>query len=528
MHKVDLSKPASRTLPALLREQAYQNPDTLYLVTDSQRLTFGQVYELCLRLASKMEADGIQRGDHVGLFMHNSVEMVIAALAANMLGAIWIPLNTDYRGDWLRDSLTRSRPKLLFLSSDLESRVSQALPEPAPKTVCLDDPEVWTAWTQPEPIQVDYSSFDCGDTCSVLWTSGTTGKSKGVLLSHNCWLRPIDRGTSWFYQSEPGDVIYNVLPMFHAGAWNTSVLRALVEGITVVLEQGFSVNQFWERIDHFGATQSFTLGAMHMFLWNAPPQADDASHSLRILQAIPMPSQLATPFSERFGLKLAGSGYGQSECMMITTEANAGRPIPENSIGFACSDTDIAIFGDDDAELPLGEVGEIRIRPLEPNIICNGYLDDEEASQAAWRGQWFCTGDLGYVDENGAFFFSDRKKDSVRFAGRNISTMEVESVVRQHPAVKDVAAFGIPSKQMASEDELMIAIVLHENSSVDHASIAAYINDNAPYYFVPRYMEFVDSLPYTPTNKVQKFILRQKGISELTWDLKKSDYQVKR
>lgn len=528
MHKIDLSHPTSRTLPALLKEQAAANPDTLYLVTDSQKLTFGEVNELCLKLAAKLADEGIDRGDHVGLFMQNSAEMVIAALATNLLGAVWIPINTDYKGDWLNDSLARSRPKLVFASTALKTRLEQALPNPGLPIICLDLPDVWREWTKPPPLSVDYDSFKHGDTCSVLWTSGTTGKSKGVLLSHNCWIRPIYRGTSWFYQSEPGDVIYNVLPMFHAGAWNTSVLRGLAEGITVVLDTGFSVQNFWERIDHFGATQSFTLGAMHMFLWNAPSKEDDASHSLRVLQAIPMPSQLAYPFAKRFGVRLAGSGYGQSECMMITTEANADRPIPENSIGFACKDTDIAIFNDEDEKLTVGEVGEIRIRPLEPNIICNGYLDDPQASAAAWRGEWFCTGDLGYMDATGAFFFSDRKKDSIRFAGRNISTMEVESLVRQHPGVRDVAAYGIPSKEIAGEDELMIAIIPQENYCYDYSSIAQHINDNAPYYFVPRYMEFVDSLPYTPTNKVQKYLLREKGVSSKTWDLKKSDYLVQR
>ena len=128
--------------------------------------------------------------------------------------------------------------------------------------------------------------------------------------------------------------------------------------------------------------------------------------------------------------------------------------------------------------------------------------------------------------QSGAYFYKDRKKDAVRFGGRNISTLEVESVVRQHPDVKDVAAFGIPSKEVESEDELKINIILAAGSTATHEDIAAFINRNGPYYFVPRYMEFVTELPYTPNQKVQKFQLRDQGVSEATWDLKNSDYQI--
>jgi len=214
--------------------------------------------------------------------------------------------------------------------------------------------------------------------------------------------------------------------------------------------------------------------------------------------------------------------------MLITTEAGATQDIPDNSVGFARSDTEVKIFDDQDQELPIGSVGEIRVKPLESHIICNGYLDDPVATEAAWRGEWYCTGDLGYQDENGAFFFSDRKKDSVRFAGRNISTMEVESVVRQHPAITDVAAFGITSQEIETEDELKIDLVLKPDQELSYEELAKFINDNAPYYFVPRDMEFVAELPYTPTNKVQKYLLRERGLSKPTWDLKNSTYQVKR
>ena len=534
MYKADLSKIEQRTLPDLLRTQSEQNGDGTFLITDSERLSFSETQKKCLALASGFSSLGVSKGDHIGLYLYNCPEMVLAAIAANLLGAIWVPICTDYNGRWLSDTITRSRPKILITEVALIERISDnCLADNDCKVVIIGSALHHKQTTFDElldhlPWNPNYQDIDYGDTSAVVWTSGTTGKSKGVLVSHNCWLRPIEQGTALFYQSNASDVIFNVLPMYHAGAWNTSVLRALVEGLPVVLEKRFSVQNFWQRIDKFKATQSFTLGAMHMFLWNVPNRTSDADNCLRILQAIPISKDLVAPFEKRFGLRIAGSGLGQSECMLITTQAGATLPIPDNSIGFARPDAEVGVFDDQDQQLPDGSVGEIRIKPLAPYIICNGYLDDPIATAQAWKGDWFCSGDLGYRDANGAYFFSDRKKDAVRFAGRNISTMEVESVLRQHPEVNDVAAYGVPSKEIESEDELKIDLILKPDASATYQDIAQFINDSAPYYFVPRYMEFVEELPYTPTNKVQKYVLREKEITAAAWDLHSSDFEVSR
>jgi crotonobetaine/carnitine-CoA ligase len=534
MHKIDLANTELRTLPALLKIQSELNGDTAFLLTDSEQLSFSETQQKCLSLATGLANLGISKGDHVGVFLSNCPEMVLVAIAANMLGAIWVPICTDYKGNWLSDTISRSRPKLLITESSLAERISDDCLVENNCALILTDKitkqgqMTFESLLNNQPWQVNYQDIDYGDTSAVVWTSGTTGKSKGVLVSHNGWIRPIEQGSSIFYQSVEGDVIFNVLPMYHAGAWTTSILRALIEGLGVVLEKRFSVQNFWQRINKFKATQSFTLGAMHMFLWNAPKQDNDAQNTLRTLQAVPINKALIEPFEKRFGLSIAGSGLGQSECMLIATQAGASLPIADNSIGFARPDTELGIFDDQDQRLSDGSVGEIRIKPLQAHIVCNGYLDDSVASANAWKGEWFCTGDLGYRDSNGAYFFSDRKKDAVRFAGRNISTMEVEGVLRQYPDVIDVAAYGIPSTESDSEDELKIDLVLRPDADVTHEQVAQFINDNAPYYFVPRFMEFVTQLPYTPTNKVQKYLLREKPITEAAWDLRSSNFKVSR
>jgi len=222
-------------------------------------------------------------------------------------------------------------------------------------------------------------------------------------------------------------------------------------------------------------------------------------------------------------------GLGQSEIQCVMTQAEARPNVPVYALGHPPDDIEVRLCDDDGKEVPVGEPGEICVKPLEPFVMFNGYFENPEATAAAYRGEWYLTGDMARQDpETGAYFFVDRKKDALRFAGRNISTMEVESVVRRHPAVQDVAAFGIQSKEVESEHELKLNVILKPGSEATPEALCGFINENAPYYFVPRYLEFVDALPYTPTNKVQKYQLREAGVTAATWDLKQSDYEVKR
>jgi crotonobetaine/carnitine-CoA ligase len=533
-----MSNTADRILPKILRAQAEQAGDSDFLITDTQRITFAEAESITNALAAGLQRLGLQRGERIALFVSNRPEMVLLALAANKLGAVWTPINTDYKGQWLLETIRRSRVKVLVTDEQFQKRIlelsdqlevdelillsasNQALPEGT---------HSYAALAEHAPVELDYSDQDYGDTCAILWTSGTTGKSKGVLQSYNCWVRAIAFGASRQYDSREGDIIYCVLPLFNTAAWITCVLRALLEGLPCVIEQKFSVTDFWERVRHFGATQTFALGAMGMFLVNAPEKTDDADTPLRVAQIIPMPPDQWSVFEKRFGVRLIRSGLGQSECQMIFNQLDVREGVPVYALGFPHSDTEVRLCDDDGNDVPPGEPGEICIRPLEPHVLFNGYFDAPEATAAVFRGEWYLTGDIGRQDpDTGAYFFVDRKKDAVRFAGRNISTLEVESVVRRHPAVQDVAAFGIPSKEIASEHELKLDIVLRPDQQVSHEELCQFINDNAPHYFVPRYMEFVDSLPYTPTNKVQKYLLRERGVGECTWDLKHSDYQVQR
>jgi crotonobetaine/carnitine-CoA ligase len=223
------------------------------------------------------------------------------------------------------------------------------------------------------------------------------------------------------------------------------------------------------------------------------------------------------------------SGLGQSECLLTLNHEHSDVKAPVYALGFEVPDAEVKLFDDDGNEVPDGEPGEICVRPKAPHVVFNGYFDNPEATAAAFRGDWFLTGDMARKDpESGVFYFVDRKKDAVRFAGRNISTVEVESVVLRHPEVSEAAAFGIPTEALASEDELKLNVVLAEGSTLTPEAICTFINENAPYYFVPRYLEIVDSLPYTPTNKVEKYKLREAGVTPATWDSKAAGFKAVR
>ena len=188
----------------------------------------------------------------------------------------------------------------------------------------------------------------------------------------------------------------------------------------------------------------------------------------------------------------------------------------------------VRLVDDDGRDVAVGEAGELWVKPLQPHFIFNGYFDNPQATADAFAGEWYKTGDMLRCNEDGFYFFADRKKDAVRYKGRNISTFEVELAARQHPAIADCAAFGIPSEELESEQEIMLDVILKPGQVLEALELARFINDNAPYFFVPRYIQFVDSLPYTPTNKVQKFRLRERGVTPMTWDARAAGFTAER
>ena len=537
MNKLDLENQASCVLGALLRRQAEAIPDATYLMAGEDRYSFGRVNELANSYAAGLREFGVGAGDTVALFMGSSPECVLTTLGVNKLGAIWVPTNTDYRGEWLRGTLEDSRARILVVDAELLPRVAALGPElPFERIVVrggasqeigkipMVDLAQLADFGKEEPdVPVVHS-----DTAAVLWTSGTTGRPKGVMQSHCAWVR----GSQSFienFQIRQGDILYNCLPMYNSAAWVTSVYPALIAGLPLGLDDHFSASDFWDRTRFYGATHSFTLGAMHIFLWQAPERPDDKDNPVRVASAIPMPDRLIEPFKERFGIEVIGQGYGQSEAFTILNRVDDGkRRWKPNSTGVPPAGFDIRLLDDNDVEVPVGEVGEFCIRPHEPYTVFNGYFENAEATAAAFRNLWYHTGDLGRRDEDGDFYFFDRKADFMRFKGRNVSSFAVEAAVNAHPAVSQSAAYGVVSEQLESECEIKVEVVLQPGKELSPEELATFVNENAPYFFVPRYIEFVAELPQTPSGRVRKFQLRARGVTDATWDREAAGLELKR
>lgn len=522
----DEKDPTARTIPAVLARQADEQPDQPFVIADGVRWTFADVDRMADRAAAHLWSLGVRAGDTVALVVESRPELVPLTAAVNRLGAVWVPTNTDYRGEWLRSTLEASNARVVIVDDERRARVEASVAELAIEHLIELGDAGSTLFTTTGPF--DAPELHTGDTAAVLWTSGTTGRAKGVMQPHNAWIRAALTGAASSGMQD-GDVVYCCLPLYNSAAWIACIYRALVSGTTVAIDPRFSVTTFWDRVRHFGATQSFTLGSMHIFLWQQEAGPSDADNPLRCLGATPMPDAILDAFKERFGVSVIQQGYGQSEIMGLISRIDDGSTAwNPNAAGLPLPGVDVRLLDDEDREVGVDEVGEFCVRPTEPYVLFNGYYRDPDATLDAFRNLWYHTGDLGRRDADGQFHFVDRKKDYIRFKGRSVSSFAVEAAVRAHPAVSEVAAFGVATAALASESELMVAVVLEAGAATTPAEIARFVNDNSPHFFVPRYIDIVDEIPHTPTGKVQKFALREQGLTDTTWDRDATDFELVR
>jgi crotonobetaine/carnitine-CoA ligase len=518
----------NRVIGTVLREQAEHIGDDVFLMHEDERWTFAQVNERVNRIANSLRDLGVDKGDRITLMMENSDRTVLAALAANKLGAVWSTAGTDFHGNHLRDAITRPGSDVLVAETKFVDRlvrlgelpqrhvlVNGGVADGAPTTLGRSSFRDFGELLQGRPDEIDVA-LTPSHPSAILWTSGTTGPPKGVVQSHHVWLMQGDfnadrRGI------RGGDVIYCCMPMYNSGGWTVNTFPALVRGIPMGIDPKFSVTKFWDRIRFFGATHTFTVGAMHMFLWAAPERPDDADNPLRAAGMIPMPAEIKDAFCERFGIESIFSAYGQSE-VVYATFAEGERTWKPNSAGKPVPGMTVRLLDDEDREVEQGSVGEICVRPDEPWMIFSGYYEDPETTATAFRNGWYHTGDLGRFDEDGELFFADRKADYIRYKGRSISSFEIESVAAGHPAVAETGAIGIPSAELEHEAEVKLFVAVREGHAVTAEDLARYINDNGPYYLVPRFIEFTDDMPHNENGKLQKFKLRERGRSANDWD----------
>jgi carnitine-CoA ligase len=530
-----------RTIGHIVADKAATNGDKPYIFFENRTYTYREVEDISNRIANGLLANGVHGGMHIAVMMENKPQELLTYFAAGKIGAVAVPINTAAKGEMLSYFLSQSDSKLVLVDADLAGRVEEVLPSvPAIKRVFIlaeQGPEVLSGWRAPIPA-IDFeillqgspappaSTAAFSDLYMFLYTSGTTGRSKANMSTH-CHAVTIGLELANAYGYGPDDVLYVCLPIFHGNAFLCSCLPALVSGAAIAIVRRFSASKFWEDVHRYGVTQFNSLGAMTNFIWSTPKTEKDGENLVRQCMVVPTPREFYHEFEQRFGLKFT-SLYALTDACVIAITRSDDHPAKWASAGRPCDAVEVRIVDDADFEVPRGQVGEIVVRGKEPWIMCQGYYKMPEATLAAWRNLWFHTGDRGYMDQENYLYFVDRKKDAIRRRGENISSFEVEQIILKHPSILDVAAFPITSEH--SEDEVMVSIVLREGGTLSEVQLIEFCNRNMPYFMVPRYVEIVNALPKTMTEKVEKYKLRASAETRLSaiWDREKAGIVIKR
>ena len=513
---------------------------------DDPPLTFGDMDTRANRVANGLAAMGVQRDERVLLMMRNSVEFLDAWFGINRLGAVMVPINTAYKGGFLEhvinNAAVNGRASVMFIDREfvpmlrasedrvphLESVVVRnppGSPGNPPSFSRIREISFDSLFDAPDAApQVPVAYHDIG---AIMYTSGTTGPSKGVLMPH-AHLYLYGHAKIEGVRLTPDDVYYCCMPLFHANALLMQVYSTLIVGCRLVIARSFSASRWLDDVRRCGATVTNTLGVMTEFIYRQPPRAEDSDHRLRVIVAVPIAPEWGEAFQQRFKTKLLEL-YGMTECN-IPTYMPLDEPLRDHSCGKVLDEWfEMAIVDPDtDEELPPNTVGEMVVRPKEPWTFMAGYHAMPEKTVEAWRNFWFHTGDAGTCDEEGYFYFVDRMKDCIRRRGENISSYEIEQVLNDHPAVAESAAVAVKSSIAGGEDEVKACVLLSPEARLQPEELLDYCQERMPYFAVPRYVEFVSDMPKTPTEKLRKHILREAGITPKTWDREAAGYVVRR
>ncbi|GAA3649538.1 ATP-dependent acyl-CoA ligase [Nocardioides ginsengisoli] len=517
----------NETVYSRLQDQAAQSPDAPVLLVDGRDYTRSELHDAVRGFAAGLTALGLERGDRAVIVMDNRFEAVSTWLGVNAAGVIDVPINSEAKGAHLQYLVSDCAPRVLIGQPEYLRQVAAVMPAP-PQVVIVVDPDEDVA---PCGEDVPHHTYDEvlalgrdaevplpreDEIATMIYTSGTTGPSKGVLLPqryHVAWASIGMRSMGM----QPGQTVYTPEPLFHSDA-RSYVVAALIAGGRVALARRFSVSSFWDDVRAADATYFAYLGTMLSLLWGAEPKADDADNPAVIGLGGAAPAAIHEAFEERFGVTLLEM-YGMTEALGMTMNSLDDRRV--GSIGKPVDEIEALLVDADDRPVPVGEVGELVVRPKVPNIMMAGYWAKPEATIAAWRNLWFHTGDRMKADEDGFLYYIGRLKDSIRRRGENVSAWEVEMAMCRHDDVLTAAAIGVPSA--LGEEDVAALVVPKEGHTIDPQELHRFLTADLPRFAVPRYIEVVDSLPKTPTERVNKDLVRTRGLSAAAWDAEAGD-----
>jgi len=506
-----------------------RNPQKAYLFFENQKIAFSLLEDKIKRTAQSFSSLGIAKGDRVAVMLPNCPEFLYAWFGLNCLGAAVVPLNPVYKEREASFIVQHSEAKMLLIPQQLAA-MAKNIQKESPflqKIISLEEKPGAGFISFPDLLSSSPSSppdipLSDDDMAMIVYTSGTTGTPKGVMLAHRTFTG-IGRAFTKILCLTPESLILTPLPLFHVHAQVYSVGATLAAGASLVLLAGFSPEKIWDQARQYGVTHLNMVGGLTPLIWNQPRKKDDAENPVQYYFSGWVPKNYFQLFEERFGVTII-NGYGLTECPnVLGTPAGPGRKI--GSIGLPlshfdpCLPTEVKLVDDFGQEVGSGVEGEIIVKS--PGIML-GYWKDPEGTAQALQNGWLYTGDKGRKDEDGFYYFVDRKKDLIRRKGENISSREVESILLAHPQVAGAAVIGVPGKEIGDE-EVKAYIVLKPGEPVSPQEIFEWCAERLARFKVPRYLEFRKFLPQTPSARVQKHLLKREkeDITEGSFDRKK-------
>lgn len=515
-----------RVFGDLLDRMAATRGSEVFLRFHDETLSYGEVSARSDAVAAWLADQGVGHGDRVAMMFSNRDCLAFVATWFGVVkaGAIAVPINPEFKGDLLVHVLEDSEAVAVLAEGTFATLFSPALGGSNVSAIALSGEDVpehlggvtvehWDSVisnpTSPRP-DVRHS-----DVAAILYSSGTTGRPKGILMSH---AHIHSFGAQWIrvmaYTSD--DRLYSPTPLSYMLAMVLGVVPTLLVGSDICFAERFSSSRYWDDIREYDATVAHGIFSVIPILKKQPPLPLDRDHRCRAIYIAKSDEE----FEERFGVRLVEI-YGSTESNIVAYNPwSAPKP---GSCGLPAPNFEVRVVDEDDRPLPQGEVGEIVSRPREPYLISYGYYKRADVTAEAWKNLWFHCGDRGYFDEDGYLFYVDRAKDVIRRRGENISASEVERHINRHPSVLESAVVAVPSE--VGEDEVMAFVVLTESAAergAEYSELVTYWAETLPRFMVPRYAEFVSELPKTQSMKIRKVALRERGLSPDTFDRDKA------
>lgn len=524
-----------RVLPKIIEDKARQYPDHVVFQFRDDPITLGEFNEAINKTANGLLSLGVNHGDKVAIMLPNCPEFLYTWFALNRIGACEVPINVALKGQGLSYQMTQSDCVALVADTQYLDRlegVTDDLPEVRNIAFISSDGAEVPQWEGFENLTfaelMDHSSdtpnidVHYSDLASILYTSGTTGVSKGVMFSHHYWYDIWAESVKYSRYTED-DVLYTGLPFFHGNAQGITIGPAILADAKAVIVDRFSASRLWDDCRRWECTEANYIGGIIPILLKQDEREDDNDNPVRLMVGAAAPQDEWYAFQDRFNTKIL-EVYGMTECYCCLVspydEPRAG------ACGKPITGWDVRIVDDDDMECEPGKLGEFIARSNKMWVGTTGYYNKPEATLELFQNGWIHTGDLGRKDEDGYFYFVDRKKQAIRRRGENISSFEVESVISAHDAVLESCVVGVPSD--VGEEEVKAVVVIKEGQTVSEEELIRWCEPRLAYFSIPRYIAIRDSLPKTPSERVEKFKLKKEGITADCWDREAAGVELQR